>query len=194
MASQEGASTSTKSPLTVSKAVNPISTPTYATGGSWTILTTTTINAPASAVFEASVDSSLWPEWNSFTPRTTPRLRLEPGVKLTFYNKMKASGPADAASEHEVIEVKKITKDGREGYSIVWKTIGIPCGDWLLRAERVQEIMDLEGEKTDYRTWGTFGGPVAIGLAWAGIKDQVVERFEDWANDLKEFVEKDVPK
>lgn len=81
----------------------------------------------------------------------------------------------------------------RDGWCIVWKTIGIPGGDWVLRAERVQELVEVMSEsgavETQYKAWGTFGGPVAYLLQWNGTRDDIAARFEDWANDLKNYVE-----
>ena len=44
---------------------------------------------------------------------------------------------------------------------------------------------------TEYRTWGTFGGPLAYLLTWNGTRENVRERFGDWAGDLKAFAEKE---
>lgn len=63
----------------------------------------------------------------------------------------------------------------------------------MLRAERVQELIEVELEdgrrRTEYKTWGTFGGPMAYILSWTGVKHDIVERFGDWADGLKTFVE-----
>lgn len=105
---------------------------------------------------------------------------------------MKESGLTDSDTQHEVVQVENVNRDGRPGYIIVWKTVGIPLGDWLLYAERVQEMFEsADGKSTEYKTWGTFGGPMASVLRWTGVTDQIVARFEDWANDLKEYAEKD---
>jgi hypothetical protein len=72
---------------------------------------------------------------------------------------------------------------------MVWKAIVIPGGEWVLRSERVQEFLEvmLEGGSigTEYRTWGTFGGPMAYALSWAGTQDDIVERFGDWADRIE---------
>jgi hypothetical protein len=84
-------------------------------------------------------------------------------------------------------------KEGGKGARIVWKTVGIPGGDWTMRTERVQEFVEVELEDgrigTGYKTWGTFGGPLAYVLSWSGVKGDVTERFGDWAQGLKTFVE-----
>jgi hypothetical protein len=112
---------------------------------------------------------------------------------------MSEDGPTQSSfSDHEVVSVSlpQDPSDEKKEAQIVWKTVGIPGGDWVMRAERVQEFVEREGEGgekvTDYKTWGTFGGPMAYGLSWMGTREQIVERFRDWANDLKEFVERGV--
>ncbi|TVY15935.1 hypothetical protein LARI1_G004588 [Lachnellula arida] len=198
---------SPKSTSTESKIVDPIGTPTYPTNGLWTVLTTTTICAPVSTVLEASLDISTWPKWNTFVPRveivssppasTSASTKLEAGTVARFHNKLKDNDPTLSASDHSMISIDKIEKGARgqerDGWSIVWKTIGIPGGEWVLRGERVQELVELRSEsgtvETEYRTWGTFGGPAAYLLQWNGTRDDIAARFEDWANDLKNYVE-----
>jgi hypothetical protein len=75
-----------------------------------------------------------------------------------------------------------------KGWRIVWRTVGIPGGDWILRAERVQELIERDG-KVEYRTWGTFGGPTAYLLSFSETKGNIVDRFGDWAWGLKDFAE-----
>lgn len=164
-------SKSPKSPLTKCGVVDPIETSTYPTNGLWTVLTTTTTSAPAPAVLETSLDVSTWSKWNTFVPRvdilslesTSSRLGL--GMFTRFHNKLKENGPKLSASHHTTVSVDKMNRDGHNGFSIVWKTVGVPGGDWVLRAERIQKIMEVklddENVETQYRTWGTLGGPVA---------------------------------
>jgi hypothetical protein len=195
---------SPKSPLTKSSAVSPVPTPTYPTGGLWTILASTTIEALPDAVLEATLDTSTWPKWNTFVQRAdiisqpsldskdSPKLRV--GSKATFHSKIKQTGPTNSSfSDHEVVSIGKIATGGESGWRVAWKTIGIPGGDWALRSERVQELIEIKLEDgrvgTEYKTWGTFGGPMAYALSWAGTKDDAEARFGDWANDLKAYVE-----
>lgn len=188
------------SSLTKSGAVSPISIPTYPTNGLFTILTTTSIDAPLQDVLDASLNFESWPKWNTFVPLAKPDSqssssnKLEVGAIFTFNSRMKHDGPTSGAySQHEIVSIEKTDKGENPGWSIVWKTVGIPGGDWVLRAERVQELIEVEfegGRKvTEYKTWGTFGGPMAYMLSWTGTKDDIVERFGDWADGLKAFAE-----
>jgi hypothetical protein len=195
---------SPKSPLTKSSAVSPVPTPTYPTGGLWTILTSTIIESSPDVVFEATLDTSTWPKWNTFVQHadilSQPSLdlknpsKLKVGTKATFHSKMKETGPTSSSfSDHEVVLIGKIATGGETGWRVVWKTIGIPGGDWTMRAERVQEFIETKLEDgrigTEYKTWGTFGSPMAYALNWAGTKNDIEARFGDWANDLKAYVE-----
>ncbi|KUJ20680.1 uncharacterized protein LY89DRAFT_730700 [Mollisia scopiformis] len=187
-----------------STAVDPIATPTYPTGVLFTVLTTTTIRAPLSSVLELSLETSSWPTWNPFVPRaniisqpatsSSSSTKLEVGTKATFHSRMKRDGPPSSAySDHEVVSIDRYEKEGAQGWSIVWKTIGIPGGDWILRTERVQEMIERKEEDgstvVEYKTWGTFGGPMAYMLSFSGTKNDIVDRFEDWARGLKEHAE-----
>ncbi|PVH83216.1 hypothetical protein DL98DRAFT_529725 [Cadophora sp. DSE1049] len=185
-----------RSPLTQSSVVSPIPTPSYPTGGLWTILTTTEINAPLSAVLEPSLDVSSWPKWNAFVPKAdilsspdapsvsstyTPSedtdTKLSAGTKATFHNMMKkGTGPADGTSpspsDHLVASIAPFSRDGRKGFSIVWTTINMPGGEWMLRAERVQEFVERTEEDgrvvTEYRTWGDFWRTICVCYAVYG--------------------------
>ena len=185
---------------TKTEVTSPIPTPSYPSNGLFTVLTTTTIDAPLQDVIDSSLDFESWPKWNPFVPLATvisqpsPSNELEAGAILTFHSRMKRDVPTSASySTHEIVSVEKFEKEGRPGWSVVWKTIGIPGGEWILRAERVQEFMEVElesgGKGTGYKTWVTFGGPMAYLLSWTGTKDDIVERFGDWADSLKTFVE-----
>lgn len=107
---------------------------------------------------------------------------------------MKKDGPTSGSfSDHEIVFIEKIERDGFPGWSIVWKTIGIPGGEWTLRAERVQELVEKRQNTgkvvTEYKTWGTFGGPMAYLLSWTGTTSDIVDRFGDWAEGLKVYCE-----
>lgn len=98
-----------------------------------------------------------------------------------------------STGDHLIASIDRIDREGRNGWSIVWRSVGVLGGDWILRAERVQEIVEMkledESVETLYRTWDTFGGPGAYFLRWNGTGDDVAARFDDWANDLKAYVE-----
>lgn len=84
----------------------------------------------------------------------------------------------------EVVNVDDQMSEGT-GYRIVFRNTSWPT--WILWSERVQEVRE-EGEgQSVYVTWDTFGGPLAhVVKLGAGL---LVDRFRDWAEDLKNFAE-----
>ncbi len=99
-----------------------------------------------------------------------------------------------ANSDHEVVPVEKIKRGDRDGWAVVWKTVNMPGGEWIIRAERVQEIVEITLEDgsmgVEYKSVATFGGPGAYIMSWNGAKAGVRDRLEDWANDLKAYAER----
>lgn len=180
-----------------SSATEPIPVPSYPTGGVFSILAGTTIYAPPSEILDAVLDLVSYPKWNTFVPyakvTSTPSLssnnhsdtRLQVGTALKFDVYMKGPGTARRDS-HVLITIIEELNDGRNGYRVAWKALGWSA--WALRGERVQEIVDLGSGKTEYKTWETFGGPLAY-VIWAFYKEDLISRFRDWSNDLKGYVE-----
>ncbi|KAH8809090.1 hypothetical protein F5884DRAFT_794442 [Xylogone sp. PMI_703] len=78
----------------------------------------------------------------------------------------------------------------RKGFRIAW----MACGwrEWQMRSERVMEFEEVLGEdgevKTLYTCWETFGGVLGVAVKLA-VGSALVERFGDYARDLKGFVE-----
>lgn len=52
----------------------------------------------------------------------------------------------------------------------------------------MQELVGRDG-RTEYKTWGSFGGPMAYLLSWSGTKGDIVDRFGDWVDGLKNAAE-----
>ena len=184
----------------ISSATDPIPVPSYPTGGVFTILASTTIHASPSEIFHAILDLASYPEWNTFVPRATvisttssspspsnesdTRLQVGTALKLDVYMKGPGTGRRDSDVLVTIIEE---LNDGRNGYRVVWKALGWSA--WILRAERVQEIVDLGSGETQYKTWETFGGPLAY-VVRGLYKEDLVSRFLDCSNGLKRYVER----
>jgi hypothetical protein len=67
-------------------------------------------------------------------------MRLQVDAKVTSHSRVKKDGSTSGSySDHEIVSIEKIEYDGLPGRSIVWKTIGSQGGEWVLRAEKVQE-------------------------------------------------------
>ena len=78
-------------------------------------------------------------------------------------------------------------EDGKVGYRIAWQSTGF--SSWLLHSERVMDFVELDGGAgTEYTCWETFGGLLGS-VVRATVGGQLVERFGDYARDVKEFVE-----
>lgn len=190
----------------------PRPSPNIPHGGIFSPYASSTIAAPATAVYTALLDTSTWPSWNTFvpsaeitshpsssspsstldTPTTSPILAK--GTHMTFTVHLT---PTSTTSSKELVFQIDPPPPSSPGLSpkgtvtrICW-TLDNRASltpTWLLRADRVNEIEDLGDGTCVYRTWETFAGPVAwiVKRAYGG---QLQERFEDWVRDLKGFVE-----
>ncbi|KAL3420356.1 hypothetical protein PVAG01_08855 [Phlyctema vagabunda] len=186
----------------------PLPRPTVRSLGVFALRATIDIAAPPSAVLKATLAHHSYGMWNSFVPSITIKsqppppadpsktlgrpddLQLGSQFVMTVY--MDGSGLKSAAelgsatSNPETITVLEELGDGRNGYRVAWKTSMFP--DFLLNAERVQEMAENSDGGTTYTTWETFGGPLAYAVKlWSGRA--LVDRFGDWGRDLKRYVE-----
>lgn len=85
----------------------------------------------------------------------------------------------------EVLDPAK--EEGRTGFRIHWKAMQAP--DFLLRAQRVQEVVDLGEGRSEYVTYASFGGYGASVVKWTN-GSKLIDRFGDMARDLKGWSEK----
>ena len=78
--------------------------------------------------------------------------------------------------------------EGKEkrGYRIAWKSTG--WAHWQLHSERVMEFVETEKGGTEYTCWETFGGLLGMPVKTT-VGGQLVERFGDYARDVKGFLE-----
>ena len=102
-------------------------------------------------------------------------------------------GAAGQAIALEVSVLEPIDEDSeeagdgrRKGWRIAWKQrAGWLTPAWVLRSERVQEFVELDGgDATDYRCWETFYGLLAPVVRLAAGK-QVEKGFAAWQAGLK---------
>lgn len=74
-----------------------------------------------------------------------------------------------------------------ERYTVVWLGRALP--DWALRSERVHRIMvDEGGGGVTYDVYETFSGVLA-GVTRLVVGRALVERFAQWNEELKGYVE-----
>lgn len=194
-----------------------LSTPTLpASETTFTIIGTTTIQAPASKVFAVTRDISKYGEWNSFCPTVTIQSQpedagnpaiLHVGTFFTFGAVMDSSKPNkvnDTALQVSDISTpdhpssyipsatleqdETYTSDLSKIYRIAWKSAPglITLG---VRTERFHEIIVLGENECEVRTWENMAGPLAYVVKWMYQKT-LDAKFQDWCDDLKKYCEK----
>ena len=145
-----------------------------------TFYASTTISATASLIWSTLLDFESYPQWNTFTPRTTFRTPLKVGDKGDLDAYMK---PSDTKPKLTQLE---ITLFDEEKHQLAWKAIGFPT--WFLRPERVQEVKDLGDGTCEFRSYETMAGPgryAVLQVVGGKVLDDAMERV---ANNLKEEV------
>ncbi|TRX88041.1 hypothetical protein FHL15_011043 [Xylaria flabelliformis] len=123
---------------------------------------------------------------------------VAPGAKVRFNAVMMTpggggGGGASSSSSTRAVDLEVtfletfITGDGKMGYRVAWKALGIP--HFLLHSERVQEFIEdvaKDGKPvTRYACWETFGGVLGYVLP----KAQIESGFQRWMDGLKKVVE-----
>ncbi|EGU76961.1 hypothetical protein IWW34DRAFT_736528 [Fusarium oxysporum f. sp. albedinis] len=173
------------------------------------------INAPALKCLEKLIDTNTWPYWNALTPRgaitkappitdqTTNDSELHevisrPGylyagvdftvdVHMNKNSKQRTNTAAETVDRVERFE----TDDGRLGYRVTWRYIGMPF--FLSHNERIHEFIEsvdpTSGEKvTEYIGWETYGGLAALIIKYT-IYDRFRDSFQRWRDDFKAATE-----
>lgn len=192
-------------------APEPITTPTHGTGGVFTIIASTHINAPVDTVFEVLVNHAQWPEWNRFvrkvTVKSTPSsfdtstfapvdqddgaAYLKKGQAVGFQVHMDAENPSsyslNQSMEITLLEPFDKNNNKKKGWRVAWKATSFP--GFALRSERVQEVVDDGKGGTEYTCWETMYGPLAYAVKLT--QGSVLEKnFRIWGEDLKARSEK----
>jgi hypothetical protein len=174
------------------------------------------INAPASVVFEAVRNVAEYSKWNSFVPNVTILSQpessskesklLEKDTSFVFQVVMDSSKPKQVTDvqlrvtdistpEHPSDYVPQnvlegdgsFTADLTTVYRISWKSEGsfISRG---LKTERFHEVLKLEDNECEVRTWENQGGVLAHTVKWL-YKSTLMKKFQDWCDDLKKACE-----
>lgn len=185
-------------------------TPSHGPGGSFTLACSTAISAAPSACLVAVLKPTTWSQWNTFVPRaiiaeypsSPPSIpagldlksdveteeALVPDTLVTFDVHMNLD---EKVTNHQSILVTRLEElDGqRKGFRVAWKAEGFPS--FLLRSERVQEFVEVEGEGAvacEYFCWETFYGLLAP-VVRLSVGGKLVTAFGAWMSGLKTFVE-----
>ncbi|ROV88922.1 hypothetical protein VSDG_08915 [Cytospora chrysosperma] len=180
-------------------APQPIATPTYGPGGSFTIRSSIKITAPPDAAFAVLRDHSRWPEWNRFVRKVTIKSDptatvIEKGTAMTFDVHMDPTDPDSAPGKVDmlvtILEPYNAEGEGK-GWRIAWKPTTYPS--WVLRSERVQEFVDDGHGNTEYTCWETMYGPLAY-VVKLTVGTKLEKAFQCWGEDLKKRAEENVKK
>ncbi|KUI56117.1 hypothetical protein VP1G_03528 [Cytospora mali] len=180
-------------------APQPIATPTYGPGGSFTIYSSTNISAPPDAAFAVLTDYSKWPEWNRFVRKVTVNsdpnaTAIEKDTTMTFDVHMDPLDPDSVPRKENmlvtILEPYEV-KGERKGWRIAWRSTSYPS--WMLRSERVQEFVDDGHGNTEYTCWETMYGPLAPVVRLA-VGSKLGTGFQCWSEDLKKRAEESFKK
>jgi len=174
-------------------------TPTIPDGGLFSAIGETHINASPQVVYDAVVDTTRWPEWNTFVPKVgitsqRPEDKDSKGLTLdasiTLHVHMTSSFKTLSKEKVNILEgPPKESDPAGTIYRIDWINESNPLVPrFMLAAERVNEI-EVVGDGTClYRTWETFTGPYARIVRWK-FEQTLNERFDDWVRDLQKYCE-----
>ena len=90
------------------------------------------------------------------------------------------------------IHVNSITYDAKKKcHEVVWSVEGY--SPWLLKAERRQEIYELDDSECEYRTFEEMEGCLAYAIKYFMPGAEVLAgRFRDWAEGLKTAAEEEM--
>lgn len=167
-------------------------------------------------MFEQILDIGNWGKWNTFVPAcvvTTPSTSPTPypdglgGGKEGWIKKgdsmamsINMSGlPLSSLTPSSIDKLMKnpefVTviaaldeerEEGRKGYRVCWEGKNAP--PWVLRCERVQEVVEIGEGRCEWVTWESFGGFGAGVVRWTQ-GGKLESRFGDWGRDLKAWCE-----
>ncbi|KAM0542379.1 hypothetical protein ACHAPJ_012846 [Fusarium lateritium] len=173
------------------------------------------VGAPALVCLEKLIDTNTWPAWNTLTPRgnitnapsitdaTTNASELQNlislpghlyrGIEFSADVHMFPSWKRRSNTAAEIVDrVERFeTDDGRLGYRVTWRYIGMPF--FLTHNERVHEFIEskdlVNGQKvTEYIGWETFGGLTAFLIKYL-FSGFFIPAFQRWRDDFKRAVE-----
>lgn len=172
------------------------------------------VNAPASVVWDVLRDTAQYGQWNSFVPEVKISSQpggvnskiLQVGTSMIFQVVMDPKKPTSyTQTQLRVVDISTpdepsayipeaeladatYTSDLKSVYRISWKVEGgfMTRG---LRSERFHEIIILDNDKCEVRSWETMGGVLARAVKWA-YSTVLPLRFQEWGDGLKEKSEK----
>jgi hypothetical protein len=180
------------------------------------ISASTTINAPASVVFDVVCESANYAKWNSQCPSVVVHHQpsgapansttLVKGTSFTFNvlmdvkkpNKVQPTQlvvtdistpqqPSDYIPADTLSSDPSYTSDLKTLYRISWKSEGGFVSRGL-RTERFHEIIVKGKDECQVRTWEVMGGPLASMVKWL-YQTTLRKFFIEWCEELKKTSE-----
>jgi hypothetical protein len=173
------------------------------------------IKAPASLVFDIVRNAGDYSKWNSWIPQVTIRSQAEDdagnlqmfnlGTSFTYHvimDSSKSTKVTDVSLKvtdisipekpthyvpEEILLDGSFTTDLQKVYRISWTTEGglVSMG---LRTERFHEIIVIDENECEVRTWENQGNFLARTVKWMYQKI-LQEKFEAWVVELKKYSE-----
>lgn len=140
----------------------------------WSVAVSVEIAAPQQMVWDVLADFERYDEWNPFTPRVDVEPRVGGRARLTV-----------VMGERTITSPERV-RVWDPPHQLAW---GLRLGGpWLLEATRYQQLDALGPQRTCYRTWERFRGPLAP-LVERLHGDTVSHGFASVAVALRERVE-----
>ncbi|PRP87506.1 hypothetical protein PROFUN_00717 [Planoprotostelium fungivorum] len=138
------------------------------------------IKAPAARVWEILSHFEDY-SWSTFTPVVSLPQTLEPGTQghLDSYVPLTANKPTRVQ-----LTIDEFNAEQRR---IVWQG-GIGTPHWLLYAQRVQQVTEIDGENCEYEHWESQTGVLARVVKWTQTNN-LIECFDRHSQDLKKKAE-----
>ncbi|KAI5464573.1 hypothetical protein BGZ63DRAFT_378062 [Mariannaea sp. PMI_226] len=194
-----------------------LETPSHGSGGVFSLVCSTTINAPLAVITSALLDTRSYPVWNSFVSKisinsqppaaaSTPppaclvgssvlelETTLQKGTNFILHVSMDSKAKFQAITKNfdppiVCTVLEDIERDGRPGVRVAWRLAGWMPGP-VLKSERVQELVDVGGGVVEYRCWETFYGMLAYTVK-SVVGESIMSGFGAWMDGLKEHSEK----
>lgn len=139
----------------------------------------TVIDAPASIVYETTVDVASYPDWNPFIYKVEPEgvdITI-PGAEFTLFTDLKAGSFSEAPQETIFAVPPVDDQPGQLKYA--YRGVGYE----YLMAERIQTFTPLDETTTLYESHEQFCGLMSLFIPFRQVKDGYDRQMEALARE-----------
>ncbi|KAF0688500.1 Aste57867_19901 [Aphanomyces stellatus] len=154
--------------------------------GYFSVLAEDIVDAPASHVFKSILDLDHYDQWSTYATKATKLGAPGPltaGATIVFRIHLDPSKPGEDTQD-TVLLVEDLPECKR------FVVASSPFPQWLLWAEKVQEVEVVSDTQCRLRKWISMGGPMAPLVLL--LKGSVLQtRFNDYVRELKTHAEKE---